>query len=279
MSISIGGLNGKRLGEVRDISVQGFQGCGVYGLYLILKVNAGNLNSEAFLSQLQCRIELGDNGRKIANGFIEGNPVIRWTEFSEVEQLGFFFYLSSSQIEAIEESRKSGDLKLGVWLSGEAVYEEMSQNFSDRRDYLIQKQQWLDVLSKNGYQETLLFELPMPKETDGVGENLRELLERAQKHILNGHYQESVGLCRQAIEVVENSRKDKNKASEAVRKYTDNRRREMSVEERMLFLREVLKNVTQLGAHHGDEFSRYQAQSVLGMTVSLLSSPEIGLIK
>ena len=256
MSISIGGLNGKRLGEVRDISVHGFQGCGVYGLYLILKVNAGNLNSEAFLSQLQCRIELGDNGRKIANGFIEGNPVIRWTELSEVEQLGFFFYLSSNQIEAVEESRRAGDLKLGVWLSGEARYKGVTQNFSDKRDYLIQKQQWLDVLSKNGYQQTLLFELPMPKETDGVGENLRELLERAQKHILNGHYQESVGLCRQAIEVVENSRKDKNKASEAVRKYTDNRRREMSVEERMLFLREVLKNVTQLGAHHGDEFSR-----------------------
>jgi len=83
-------------------------------------------------------------------------------------------------------------------------------------------------------------------------------------------------LCRQAIELVEKYRKDKNKGATAVLKYKENRQ-DMNTEERMMFLREGLKNITQLGAHHGDEFSRYQAQAVLGMTVSLLSLPEIGL--
>lgn len=278
MGISIGGHNGRRLGEVRDISVHGFPGCGIYGLYIILKVGAGNLKSEAFLSQLQCRIELVAPTLKIGNGFIEGHPVIRWTEYSETEQLGFHFYLSGSQVDAIESCRCSRDIKFGVWLSGTVQYEGKPQNFSDRIEYVVQKQQWLEALKAMNYQESLLFELQMPKQDDSIEDGFRELLKRAQSHIFNGHYQESVGLCRQAIEIVEKGRNDKNKATAAVSKYKDNRH-EMDSDERMLFLREGLKNITQLGAHHGDEFSRNQAQAVLGMTVALLSSPEVGILK
>jgi len=278
MSISIGGCDGSRLGDIRDISVHGVTGCGVYGLYMILKASAGNLRAEAFLSQLQCRIELASTTLSLANGFIEGNPVVRWTQHSEVEQIGFHFYLSASQIAAIESHRCSGDIRLGVWLSGEAVYEGKTQSFSDKSEYVIPKQQWIEALNAMNYQDSLLFELPMPKSDNSVEEGVRQLFERAQAHICNGNYQECVGLCRQIIEYVEIQHEDKQAAAEAIKKYRDNRQ-DMTALQRMLFLRESLKNLLHLGSHHGDEFSRLQAQAILGMTLSLLSSPEVGILK
>lgn len=278
MSIFIGGHDGPRLAEVRGMSVHGNQGCGVYVLYVNLKVIAGNLTSDAFLSQLSCRLEVGKPPVKLANGSIESSPVVQWTQYTNDTQLGFFFYLSSSQINAIEEARCSGDIAFSLWLSGEVKYEGKSQSFLDKGDFVISKQQWLEALSQMHYQDTLLFELPMPSGTDSNSSEVKSLLERAQSHILNGHYQEAIGLCRQAIEYIESYRKDKKQASAAVAKYKEHRP-EMNVIERMLFLREGLKNITHLGNHNSDEFSREQAQSVLGMTVALLSSPEIGVIK
>ncbi|MCU7804734.1 MAG: hypothetical protein KZQ96_16220 [Candidatus Thiodiazotropha sp. (ex Lucinoma borealis)] len=273
MGISIGGFNGPRLAEVKSVSAHGAPGCGAYVLYLRLTALVGNLKSEVLVSQLACRLEIAEPFLKIANGVIEGSPVTRWAEYTDDSQLGFFFYLSPNQVDSIELIRVGGDLKLSIWLSGVVNCQGEQSDFSDKGDFIITKQQWIETLDTMGYQDTLLFELPMPNEV-----SLKVLLERAHKHILNGDYQESIGICRQAIEMVEKNRKDKKKASEAVAKYKENRQ-EMNAIERMLFLREGVKNITQLGAHHGDGFSRQQAQSVLGMTVALLSSPEIGLKK
>lgn len=278
MGVSIGGFNGPRLAEVRSVSAHGVPGCGVYVLYIRLTMLAANLKSEALVSQLSCLLETDKPCLKISNGVIEGNPVIRWTEYTDEYQLGVFFYLSGNQISAIEEYRNSGDLKLSIWLSGIVDYEGKRTDFSDKGDYLISKQQWIEALSSMGYKDALLFEIAFPNVEGSDTEAIKELLKKAQTHILNGHYQESVGLCRQAIEVIEKVRDDKSKASSAVSKYRENRQH-MNTEERMLFLREGLKNITQLGAHYGDEFSRNQAQAVLGMTVALLSSPEVGLLK
>ncbi len=279
MGITIGGFDGPRLAEVRNISAYGVPGCGVYVLYLRLMTLAANLKSEALISQLACRLDTGEPHLKIANGVIEGHPVIRWTEHTDDYQLGFFFYLSGSQLNSIESSRGSSDLKVSIWLSGTVNYDGKQQSFSDKGEFVIPKQQWVEALATMRYQDTLLFELPMPKGTDSTDDSLKVLLERAQNHILNGHYQESVGLCRQVIEFIESDRGDKQAASIAVGKYKNGNREEMNAIERMLFLREALKNITHLGSHHGDEFSRQQAQAVLGMTVALLSSPEIGIQK
>jgi len=215
---------------------------------------------------------------EISDGILDGHPIIEWAEHTVDSQLGFFFYLSTSQVASIEEFRNSGDLKKSIWLSGVVDYEGKQNDFYDKDDYVISKQQWLEALAAMKYKDTLFFELYMPMDNEPEDENVKILLERAQNHILNGHYQETIGLCRQAIEFVEKVRKDKNVASKAAKKYIDSRK-EMDVLERMLFLREGLKNVTQLGAHHSKEFSRQQAQAILGMTVALLSSPEVGIKK
>ena len=69
---------------------------------------------------------------------------------------------------------------------------------------------------------------------------------------------------------------DKKHAKKAVDKYKE-KRMDMCTIERMLFLREALKNITHLGAHHEDQISRHQAQSILGITVSVLACPEVGI--
>ena len=50
----------------------------------------------------------------------------------------------------------------------------------------------------------------------------------------------------------------------------------MSVNERMLCMREQLKNICQLGAHGSDDFSRSQTKAIFATTVSLLSEPTVG---
>lgn len=55
-------------------------------------------------------------------------------------------------------------------------------------------------------------------------------------------------------------------------------RKNMSSDERLLSLREQLKNVCQLGAHGSESFTRSQAKAVLGMTMALLAEPTVGFV-
>ena len=57
--------------------------------------------------------------------------------------------------------------------------------------------------------------------------------------------------------------------------HSDSRKGMTSIE-RLLSLREQLKNVCQLGGHGREAFTRSQALSVLGMTMALVSEPTVG---
>ena len=83
--------------------------------------------------------------------------------------------------------------------------------------------------------------------------------------------------CRHIIEHLESVREDKAISSEANKKAQDRQlRKDMTAIERMLSLREQIKNVCQLGAHGSEDFSRSQARAVLGMTMALLTEPTVG---
>lgn len=82
--------------------------------------------------------------------------------------------------------------------------------------------------------------------------------------------------CRHIIESIEELRDDKREAMDANRMAHSSARKEMSSIERLLSLREQLKNVCQLGGHGREAFTRSQALSVLGMTMALISEPTVG---
>src|SRR5690625_7830226 len=82
--------------------------------------------------------------------------------------------------------------------------------------------------------------------------------------------------CRHIIEQIEKVREDKNQSSAANTKAHSKERKDMSSIERLLSVREQLKNVCQLGAHGSESFTRSQAKTVLAMTMALLAEPTVG---
>lgn len=82
--------------------------------------------------------------------------------------------------------------------------------------------------------------------------------------------------CRHIIEWLEELRGNKREAVAANCMAHSDSRKGMTSIERLLSLREQLKNVCQLGGHGRGVFTRSQAISVLGMTMALISEPTVG---
>jgi hypothetical protein len=142
----------------------------------------------------------------------------------------------------------------------------------DCTDIKVPREQWLGALKNAGYRSTLLFEVPLP-DTSG---DLEALFSKAQELIEIGHYKDAVLKCRLIVEQVESVREDKQASASANKLAHSSERRDMSSIDRLLSLREQLKNVCQLGAHGTEDFTRSQAKAVLGMTMALLAEPTVG---
>ena len=271
--ISITDSQGYRLAEVRTIHVSGLPAIGGYVLVCRLDVSIGKVNAETLIRDLSIRLELA--GREI-NGLIgygisDGRPEVRWFDHSSHEQMIFLIQLSPYQVEAVEKIRNGGDIQFSVWLYGEVQQADKVTAIREQSEYRIPQQEWVQALGQMNYRNVLLFELPLPPAKNEKSP-LAELLSKAQEHLVSGRYDESILCCRQAIECVENSNSDRRLAANAVEKYKTSRT-EMDVNERIVFLREALKNITHSAGHYNDRegFSYNQARMVLGVTVAILS--------
>jgi len=273
MSLYIG-PHSKQFGRVKTASAHGHKGAGIYSLYLSLGC-AVNLSDIAYISQLQCRIELSETRQSIGAGFPEGAPIKEWHSFNTEEQLGFYFHLTGEQITAIEQYRSAGDLILSIWLSGVTTHQEETEAFYGKEDFRIPQQQWVQALRNMGYIDKLLYEIPIPLTNN---EQIKGLISKAQKHILNGHYDEAVSQCRLLFEVFETADDYKKDARAAANQFRD-KRTDMTIAQRVMFAREAVKNITHMSAHFTgeDTFSRTQAISALNLTLAVLA-PEEGNI-
>ena len=198
--------------------------------------------------------------------------LIKCHDFPSSEQIAFEMVLSREQINALEAYRQEKDLKLNLGLRAlVASGDELLPSF-DCTDIIVPREQWLNALKNAGYRNTLLFEVPLPATSDG----LASLISKAQEFIETGHYKDAVMQCRHIVEQVESLREDKQASVSANKIAHSGERREMSPVDRLLSLREQLKNICQLGAHGTEEFTRSQAKAVLGMTMALLAEPTVG---
>ena len=189
------------------------------------------------------------------------------------EQLLFETVLTKEQVNALEEYRQEQDLTLNVGLRALMSSAEGLLSHFDTTDILIPREQWLNALKSAGFRQTLLFEIPLPS----VSENLSAILSKAQEFIETGHYNDAVTQCRKIIEALEGLRGDKGAALKANKKLVGNGgRQSMTVIERMLAMREQVKNICQLGVHGDEPFTRSQARAVLAATLSLLAEPTVG---
>lgn len=270
MRISLESPSGFSVAELREVKVHGLPGIGGYTLVLILHFTGNRPRAETYLRNISIRVEWGDNTQSMLGTAIpDCLQPIRVTEFSSDIQIGFRLHLSAAQIEDIEKRRNGGEFKFGIWLFGELEQESETNSIYGKSEFSIRQQDWIEALQRMEYRNTMLFELPVPNPDSPVG----EIVNKAQAFLYKGEYDHAVILCRQAIEKTEGLVGDKSAVNRAVIKYRDNRK-EMDPTERLLFVREALKNATHVAVHHTENhygYSREQAKAILATTIALLS--------
>jgi len=273
MRISIS-HNGEHIVELDKLTINGREAAGGYAFNFALKGNRQGRENPMLIFDISLSISLSDPTRPIITSIPSQTQIVRCYKYpNNSEQLHFEAVLTKEQINAIEEYRQEKDLTLNLGLraltsSGDTVWSSF-----DCADVTIPREHWLGTLKSAGFRQTLLFEVPLPS----VADELISLVSKAQEFIDTGHYKDAVMQCRHIIEHVETLRNDKQLSIDANKKSQNRQEREdMTAIERMLSLREQLKNVCHLGAHGREYFTRTQAKAVLGMTMALLAEPTVG---
>lgn len=269
MSIGLDDLHGFRVAELREVKVNGLPGIGVYTLILNMHFTAMQLKTEVAVKNISVRLEWGDNAQRMIGVAVPDSSTIRISPYSTDIQVGFRLPIAAAQIEDIERRRNGAGFKLALWFAAELEQAGQSKSNYGQHEFPVQQQDWIEALSRMEYRRTMLFELPIPSSDDPIG----LLVAKAQASLHKGEYDQAVALCRQAIEKTEGLASDKSAASRAVNKYRDDRKG-MDTTERLLFLRESLKNTTHLAAHASENhsgYSRDQAKAILGTAIALLS--------
>ncbi len=189
----------------------------------------------------------------------------------------FYIDLDPFQIECIEDLRNGGDLKFTLHLSGiaDGYWGPQSRTVQEVH-FRANQSDWIKVLGEMKYQEFLLFEIPIPPEN--ASSELKQAiqyLKQAKDHLLKGHYDEVVGKCRLVLESVTKGLKEESDVQTAINTYS-NGRKEMTKNQRILFLREVARHVCHLPHHVSDDssnvsYDRTDATCVLGVTAAVLA--------
>ena len=273
MKISIN-HNGSSIVEFDQFNIGGREAVGGYAFNFSLKGSRLACEAHILIFDISLSLSLPDPVRPFVTSIPSSAQMIDCNRYpNNSEQQNFEVVLTREQVNALEEYRQEKDLKLNIGLRALTSSDEMSWSSYDTTNVIIPRELWLQALKNSGFRQTLLFEVPLPS----VSNELVLLISKAQEFIETGHYKDAVMQCRHIIEQIETNRGDKALASAANKKAQNNQqRKEMTSIERMLSMREQIKNVCQLGAHGTEEFTRSQAKAVLGVTLSLLSEPTAG---
>lgn len=271
MSLTIS-YNSARLAEFESLSVNGSPAIGGHVFTFGIRGNCFAFKSIKRAIDISLSLSTSKPRLPVALNMPSATRMLEFRDFSTSETLYFAVYLSGQQITAIEEFRQEKDLKLCLTLSALVTDEEGMWRSLDDREMKISRQDWLSALQALGFKNTLLYELPMPKSDEAT----KEIVAKAQEFIECGHYKQAVMQCRHLIENVEQQQSDASDVREAQDLWRGGNRTELTAKQRMLCMREQVKNICHLGAHGGEEFTRSQARAVLGATLALLSEPTIG---
>lgn len=266
--------NGNYIVDFDQFFVHGREAAGGYGFVFSMRGTRQACENKTAIFSLSLSISLADTRKSLAQSIPSSSQLIKCHNFANSEQVFFEVVFTKEQISAIEDYRQEQDLKLQFGLRSLIAKGEEWFSDQDLADVTLTREQWLDALKKAGYRNTMLFEVPVPTLPDG----LALVISKAQEFIEIGHYRDAVMQCRHLIEQVETIREDKKSSGAANNMAHGQNRRDMTAIQRLLSLREQLKNICQLGAHGSEEFTRSQAKSVLGMTMTLLAEPTVGFV-
>lgn len=260
--------------EFDQLQINGRKALGGCAFVFTLKGKSASIEPSASILNLSLSLSTLNQKELIVSSIPSSTQLIKCSQYSNSEQHSFEIVFTKEQINSLEEYRQEKDLQLGIGLR--ALTESNGQTFPsfDLTSGDIPREEWLKALKDSGFRQTILFEVPLPETDEVVG----LFVAKAQEFIETGHYKDAVMQCRHIIEAIESVRGDKKLSSTANDKAHSNERKDMTTIERMLSLREQLKNVVQMGAHGSEIFTRSQAKAVLGMTLALLAEPTIGFM-
>lgn len=196
-------------------------------------------------------------------------------EYPSSTQLLFDVVLSVYQLEALEAIRNGGDLYFKLHLYGESYGTHDPVPAHDDVHVHVAQTDWIKLLKQVGFAEIVLFEVPLPAQSDaGDFRSAVDHLRKARELFLAGHYDECVAKCRLAIENCAKAKMDDQQQGSAVKAYCE-KRTAMSADERLLLIRAAVKHYTQLAHHDLDGgasgFRRSDASLIFGMTAGLLT--------
>jgi len=267
--------SGRYLIEFDRLDVQGRKAVSGCGLVFSLKGSSPGSERNVDIFDIQLGLHNSEGSRFIVPSIPYADSLRQTSQYSNGnESFHFEAVLTLEQINAIEEIRQDGDLKLVVTLKALLSSSSGLERSYERSEVVVPREVWLKALSSSGFCRTVLYEIPLP----ASDVDIESLLTKARGFIETGHYKDAVMQCRHIIEWLEEQRGDKREAAAANRMAHSDSRKDMTSIERLLSLREQLKNVCQLGGHGREAFTRSQALSVLGMTMALISEPTVGAL-
>jgi hypothetical protein len=190
------------------------------------------------------------------------------------ESLYFEGLLSSAQIEALEKVRNGRDFDVGIKANISVLTASGTvANWYVQDSYLHKTaQEWLTILERAGFKKYLFLEMAFPADAAAGGDSALPHLIRARELFDKGLYRECVTNLRMTQEKLRNKRGDKVSIDRAKNAYREGRQG-MSFEQRMLFAREAVHNVLQLGPHPDEDeraFNRENAKALLTMVSALV---------
>jgi hypothetical protein len=260
--------------EFNQFTVHGREAAGGYGFTFLLKGNCRRCENPISIFDIRLSLALSAPAKPVLTSIPSSIQIIQCTQYpNNNQQLPFETILTKEQVNALEEYRQDKDLKLNIGLRALTSSNSTPVASYEHKDVILPREEWLGALHNAGLRQTILFEIPLPN----ASIEFTSLYTKAQEFIETGHYKEAVIKCRLIIEQLESLREDKKQSGAANTKAHSNDRKNMSAIERLLSLREQLKNICQLGAHGSETFTRSQAKAVLGMTMTLLAEPTVGV--
>lgn len=265
--------NGRYLIEFDRLDVQGRKAVSGCGLVFSLRGSSPGSERNVDIIYIQLGLFHPDGSGFIVPSILCADSLRQTSQYSNGnENFHFEAVLTSEQINAIEGFRQDGDLKLILTLKALLSSSSGLANSYERSEVVVPREQWLKALKSSGFCRTVLYEISLP----ACDVDIEGLLAKARGFVETGHYKDAVMQCRHIIESIEELRGDKRQAQAANRMAHSDSRKDMTSIERLLSLREQLKNVCQLGGHGREAFTRSQSLSVLGMTMALVSEPTVG---
>jgi hypothetical protein len=217
--------NGDYIVEFNQFKVNGREAAGGYCFTFSLQGNRKGIEDPMVIFDMRLSLSLSSPTKPIVTSIPSSIQIIQCYEHpNSSEQLHFEVVLTKEQVNAIEEYRQDKDLTLNLGLRALTSNDGTLISNFDCEDLVVPREQWLKALNNAGFRQTILFEIPLPPESN----ELNNFYTKAQEFIESGHYKEAVIQCRHIIEQIESLREDKKQSGAANTKAHSSYRKNMS---------------------------------------------------